>query len=464
MKNKYKKIIATISILATLHIPQAQATFSQGDAGAALTGLGASGVFLALAGGSALLATGGIPLAALGIALLINEQNGTSSTTANSPIVIQLNPNTPLVTPAGWTPPATGQKQPTPPNNETPSTVYRVATTPDSGADLPRTTKELACQAYVGQRIQSETILSAVNNNDTSCTMTTANRTRTPVGYNATNTCNTGYTYQSTGNTCALSNATLVKKPIKNKVEVVRTANEFTIDPQINPADIPPITQLEVTPTKVTAKSANGNKLETTINPDGTSQLKQTTINNTTNTTNITTTNFSAPDSNGNITTTGSTTNNYNGTGTAQDTTALPTTAPGTSPTLNLPTDYNRESTQQQIKTDITTIKDYLKCDDCELPAEETEENRTKITDEIKKSTGMLEKVDEDYSSFKDMGWSTWVPTFPSSTCTPLDGTIAGQNVSWDFCPHIANLNSLLGWLMNIFGAWTITGMFFRKE
>ena len=453
MKNNYKKIIATIAILATLHIPTAQADLNQGDAGAAAVGAGASGMLFALAGGAAVVGTGGIALAVFGFALLLNHENGAQSTKQNSPISIHLNPNTPLVTPPGWTPPVPPATQPTAPTTSSTTSIYQVAgQTFTTGIQACTSTynswcSNTGCNSPVYTDTNSTTGMCTAKRNDDGSTKTTT--------VNKLLSCPTGYSLS--GSTCNLTNSAAVTKPKKDKMEIKRTGNSFEVDPQINPADIIQSDKLEVTPTKVTVKHTNGSKSEITINTDGTSTLKITEVNNTNNTTNVYNTNFSAPDSSGNVQSTGSTTNTFNGTGTATSTTPNTTPSTGTTPSLELPTDYNRESTQQEIK-------DLLKCDDCELPADVSEADQQKINDEIKKSTDMLNDIEGDYAGFKNLGWSNWVPTFPTGQCSPITGDIAGQHVSWDLCPHVQKLNELIGWLMNLFGAWTLTSMFFRRD
>lgn len=146
--------------------------------------------------------------------------------------------------------------------------------------------------------------------------------------------------------------------------------------------------------------------------------------------------------------------------------------------TYNTPTDgvpssdpldissLSKEVTQAGIHSDTTSILNEIKCTDCVLPSDTTQANKDLINAETKKTTDMLTNVaTTDYEHFEnDLGWTTWVPTFPTGSCTPFIFNVLTQTVHWDFCPYIAKLNELLGWLFALFGAWTITAMFFGKE
>ena len=473
MKKLLKKLSLALLITALITTQTQAALNTQNLAGTTLLSAGALTTVMALAGGVAVAATGGLALAAFGGLLLLTNTPSSNSTKENSPITIQLNPKIPLVTPPGWTPPVPPATQPTPPSNTT-MTPYQWTANNTTGTSnslqTACTDQSSALNNFYASQNQGVVITYKSSSSPANCVYS---RTQNGAAISdllvaiTAPTCPTGYTLSGTSpnQTCNLSNSNLVIKPVMGKQTIVRTGNTFATDSKINPTDVLPPEILTVTPTEITANDSNGTLTKVKLNTDGTSTLTiSEPTNNGTNTTNITTINYSAPNtSTGDVTVTGINKQIGSGTGTAASTTPPPSTSSGSGQSIDI-SSLNKESTQQAIKLNTDAIKDALKCDDCELPADVTEENQTKINDEIKKLTGMLEKVDEDYAGFKDLGWSNWVPTFPSSTCSPINGDIAGQHVSWDFCPHIAKLNELLGWLMNLFGAWTITGMFFKRE
>ena len=460
MKKLLKKLSLAFLITALI-TTQTQAAFNtQNLAGTTLASAGALTTVMALATGTAVALTGGLALGLFGVALLISNNANESSTPTNSPITIYLDPAKPLITPQGWTNPNT------PP--QTQAGELRWTQTTDSNSTAPSfTTSRQAFDYHLSQNpawTESENYPGeyVINANQSNYYMKPKTSVGTQYGsqaipfYKITK-CPTGYTFSS--NTCNMTNQAAVKKPIKGVHEIKRVGNTFQTDPLINPADIVPPVIATITSDTVTVKDDQGRKTTTKINTDGTTTITVNQPNHTNNTTTNTTINMSAPSTGNPPKVTGIATSITNGTGDLQE----PPSNGGGGSELDI-SSLNKESTQQAIKLNTDEIKNALKCDDCELPEDVTEANQTKINDEIKKSTGMLEKVNEDYAGFKDLGWSNWVPTFPSSACSPINGDIAGQHVSWDFCPHIAKLNELLGWLMNLFGAWTITGMFFKRE
>lgn len=457
---KLKKLFTILVILSFITSTSANALNTQNLAGTTLVSAGALTVVMALATATAVALTGGLALAAVGGLLLIGNNADSTSTQANSPIVIQLNPKIPLVTPDGWTPAVAPSTKPTPPNS-TSVTIRYIA-----GGAYSSPTAEQAALAFWQATILPAGSTATVGN-PTVINATTTNyilyKNGTQDGsVNVTKLteCPAGYTVSGTApnQTCNISNVALVKKPVMQQQNIIRTGNNFATDSQANPADILPPSIVNVTSTEVTINDSQGNQTKIKLNTDGTSTATVSKpSNNGTNVTNITTINYSAPDTiTGDVTVTGI--NNQLGSGTGTATTTTPPSSTGTGGTSEpFPTDYNRESTQQEIR-------DLLKCDDCELPADVSEADQAKINDEIKKSTDMLNDIEGDYIGFKNLGWSNWIPTFPTGVCSPITGNIAGQLVVWDLCPHVAKLNALIGWLMNLFGAWTLTSMFFRRE
>lgn len=456
---KFKKFIACICIITTLTFSTfAYSNLAQQQVGLAAVGAGALNVVLALATGTAVAVSGGLALALVGGLILYDAANTTNATQQSAPLTIQLNPNIPLVAPAGWTPAIPPATQPTPPSTATPTKFFRTFdTTSQNGTELCN--QPAIKQGFCG----STTACGTATAVETSATAFQCRATRTSDGVQMVGNgiifyeCPTGY--GASGTSCTLNNAPIVVKPVKGKMEIVRSGNTFAVDPRINPLDIIPPSVVTVTPSKITVNHSTGAKSETTINPDGTSSISTSTPNSN-NTTTTVTSNFSVPAAGtGMVTVTGASQRTVDGTGISAGTTA----STASSPAIDI-SSLNKEVTQGQIKGELTKLNDYMKCDDCTLPVDKTIEEKKKLTDEIKKSVDELDKAADDYAKFKDYGWTTWVPSMPSGSCSPITGQIHGQNVNWNLCPHVEKLNSLLGWLMNLFGAWTITGMFFKRD
>lgn len=111
----------------------------------------------------------------------------------------------------------------------------------------------------------------------------------------------------------------------------------------------------------------------------------------------------------------------------------------------------------------LEQIENNTNCDGCILPQAETAQQAAEVAAEIQKTTDALSDINEDYDLFKQMGWADFIPTFPTSSCTPSTNNIKGISFTWNFCPYIKMISDTIGWLWALFGAWTITSTFFRK-
>jgi len=455
--NTTKKLIVLTLGLAL--ITSAKADIDAANlTGTSLAGAGALSVFMGVTAGAAIAVSGGLALGVLGAAILIKNGTSPPSTPIGSPIQIRLNPKVPLITPEGWISPTGSAIQPTAPStgtlhdgftfnfityttetavrtavlSATPAGHHAIYTIDPYDSDLMHVDKYNSSDEYIGSS-----------------------------AYRATKTCDTGYTIAGTApsQTCNLSDTTAVIKPKKGVQEIIRKDdNTFQTDPQINPSDVLPSSIVNVTSDTVETHDATGASSKVKLNSDGTSEVTLKTPN-TDGTTTINKTTFSAPDSStGESAVTGTSKSIVQGTGTEE------TTDPATGLDIS---SLNKEATQQQIKDKLTSIESQLKCTgpDCEQPANEHTTQKADVDAEIKKVTDKLAEYGEGGETIEDTyGWSDWVPEFPTSSCTPITGNIRGESVSWDLCPYIGKLNELIGWLMSVFGAWTITGIFFKRS
>lgn len=189
-------------------------------------------------------------------------------------------------------------------------------------------------------------------------------------------------------------------------------------------------------------KDAYGNPVSTTIIPNLSggytfNQQVQTTNNNQTSTT----TNTYTTNSQGAVTNVSSVTNNG------------PITNVSNNYTVDIPNDYNKEATQLKIYTG-------------EGAPDAPQYSQTvtqKVTDMNKSITDLLDPIADQYSSDKGK-WFSWVWTPPVGQCSPITGTVHGQDVNWDLCPYVAKIRDVIGWLFAICGAWVIYNEMFRRE
>ncbi len=121
----------------------------------------------------------------------------------------------------------------------------------------------------------------------------------------------------------------------------------------------------------------------------------------------------------------------------------------GTAPALNLPTDYNRETTQQRIAG-------YL--DPTGMPgasdvAAAMATQGTALDAAIKAHTDSLTGVVS--SDGKDTSWG-WLPSFPTGECTPF---VMGSLPPVDWCPVVPTLKDIASWLWGLVTVLAILAM-----
>jgi len=190
-----------------------------------------------------------------------------------------------------------------------------------------------------------------------------------------------------------------------------------------------------------------------TTKPDGSTDTT-TTSETTTVTPTITNNNTSNPEITYNTTTntTTSVTNNVtNITNTTHSTTSLP----NEQPVMELPKDYNKEETQQQIKELL------------EAPTAPTMPDQKAIVDSAKtKSDTDLAQLQTDAKTGQadKTAWFSWVWTPPVGTCQAFTGNVHGYAISWDMCPTVNNIRDVLAWLFALFGALEIYGQLFKRN
>jgi len=269
--------------------------------------------------------------------------------------------------------------------------------------------------------------------------------------------CADGYT--KVGSSCNLTSPSLVKFPsdgvptyvpktdgsgfelhsrdpdkgqVNDTSEFTNPQNNYSTDPFGNPAS-----------TSFVPQTGGGMKLDqrvqTTNNNQTTTTINNITINNAGQVTNIYTT--TVPGS-------------------------LDLANPGSSPvtsgsgSIQFPTDYNRESTQQSIQQKLEDLKQGTGASDAPNYASDIEAQKQAMKDAIKE---MMDALPGQYSTDKS-NWFSWVWTPPVGNCSPWTSTIHGQFVSWDICPYVEKVRDVIGFLLAISGAWLVYTEMFRRD
>lgn len=263
--------------------------------------------------------------------------------------------------------------------------------------------------------------------------------------------CPEGYVKPYGSNTCAaIAGGVGTPRPSDGKCNVTRTLNEYTGDPMdpdctLGAAGGAPV----ITGTSVTASKATGDQLKTgsvVVGTDGAVTIKNQVADSgasvTSSTTVKSTTSSSAP------TVAGSIQQSVAGVGSLQGT--APVTAPagegGEFP--ELPTDYNREPTQQLILDELTAAPDDLDA----------------ATDALDAAT------DERIAAFAGATGAhgialSFSPILPTPSCSFPSFTVAGHTLDMSaWCPRIEILRQLIALALYIATAFALYDIFTRTS
>lgn len=458
MKNKaFRAFVLPLLLFFTLSTVTAPAR--------AVLPLIAAGVSLVSEGG--LVANG---LAALTVGtvagMIYLAQNGTGVGTTSGSIMdipLGVGRDRPLDTPAGYTPPANNNAQPTPPGTVpgTPVLVWATGNTSNQPSQVAACTAEAAYQGKVFHSVDAGGFCMYMH--ASAGLLSYAYSYSSSGGYS----CLAGYTVS--GSNCLLSNAALVMKPADGRCQILASVSGYSVDPQDPECGQLASKGINVLPGEITfGKPGELTNGKITRNGDGSRTATYSKVNSDNKTTTITTYNFlpADPVAGTNATVTGSSTVVVNGTGSA----AAPASAAPSAPPIDFPDDYNREVTQAGIKTNTDEMKinlEKIKNDSdadayvmpvpTATPAELVAAENKKITDELDLSV-------QAYNNFKLLDWSTWIPVLPAAGCSPITKNIMGKSFTWDLCPKIALLNELIGWLLAVFAGWSVVSLMFRSR
>ncbi len=194
----------------------------------------------------------------------------------------------------------------------------------------------------------------------------------------------------------------------------------------------------------ITPQSGGGYKVDqrvqTTVNNQTTTTINNYTVNNAGTVINVSTTTVPGPIE-------------------LASPTATPVGSSG-SPTINFPTDYNREATQQQAVQKLEDLKQGTGSADAPNYQQDTNDKKASMNQELKDKA---EAIPGQYTADKG-NWFSWVWTPPVGQCEPWTNTIHGQTVSWNVCPYIAKIRDVIGYLLAIGTTWGVYLQLFRRE
>jgi len=125
---------------------------------------------------------------------------------------------------------------------------------------------------------------------------------------------------------------------------------------------------------------------------------------------------------------------------------------------IDLPTDYNREPTQQQAVQKLDDIKTGAGAMD-----EPNYDVDGKTTAKTKVITDKLDALPSQYAGDKG-NWFSWVWTPPVGQCQPWTSVVHGRTVSWNVCPYVDKIRDVIGYLLAVSTAVVVYGQLFRRE
>lgn len=434
-----KKSAYLVALLFFLAAPVVYA-YDFGSAGI-VAAVGATAATLALVfGAPAALGTIAIGSLVAGITFPVDHAAEQSSS-----IEAQLSPASKLATPDGWTAPASGLTEPTPPSTASTLTVWHST----SHTGITFASQAEALNAYNGDTASQAECdparLPACYVRYWSSVYNSWVVTNSQVI--EVQTCPAGYTLS--GSTCNLTDASQVMKPADGRCTIKRTGNSFGVDPR-DPdclsGKIPATTAVQ--PNVITAANPDGSSKSIQINADGSSTITESRPNNSNNTTETNTTTLSAPDASGAVKVTGQGSGVAPGTGTQ----AGSSTAPVNFDKSGLAT----EGTLTGIKGSIDAIKDGLDpgSADSSLAAEKSlfDSAADALTGLFTSEPSKAAIVDDDFS------FSAYLPA--SCGCTPLTMTILGKTRSYDWCAPMATFKGVLSWVFGMMTAFYVLMLF----
>lgn len=356
---------------------------------------------------------------------------------ANQGVEVQINSSRPFPTPPGWTAPAPGSIQPTPPATAGAPTQLYTYTLPGASGG-PSASQQDACAAAVaglGAQYRLPIVVDGncyynyIPNGEPTGSPPTGSGWSGGASASITNVCPAGYT--NSGGTCTLSNADLVQKPADGKCPIARQGNSYTTD-----ANDPDCASSSETPAgkvnlsadggTVTAGNSGGPTVSISTGGDGTTTVTvaQPGGGNTT----VTTFKTGAPDGSGE--------SKVNGTAQA--------VSPGTG-TLNdgeqsLDNCGGPGQPMCSVRVDGSGVPS---ADAALIGAEVALQTAADLLVEKISGLGDTEKL-----TILGLEMPSWMPS--GAECSPWTWSFKGNEKIVDWCPLLARMRALWGWFFAV--------------
>lgn len=427
-------------LFAALFFLAAPAAFAYdfGTAGV-VAALGIGGAVLALVFGAPA-ALGTVAIGALVAGITFPTPSSDSS--ASGAVEVQLSPSAKLATPSGWTAPASGQVEPSPPSSVA-SSGAKYFVNSVCCSSMMFSTADAACKNYAVVGFGEDPSIWSASGS-------TCYRLSTPkTAISLTQGCPSGYSWD--GSTCVLQDANQAQKPSDGVCTIKRTGNSFGVDsrdPDCASGKIPATTS--ISPNVITTTNSDGSSKSVTINTDGSTTVSESRPNNSTNTTETNTTTFSAPDASGQVRVTGQGSGVAPGTGTQ---------AGSSAPPVNVNFDKSglaTEGTLNGIKADTDAIKNALDGTGVDSSLQAQKSAFDSAVDSI---TGMFSgEAAKDSGLANDFSVSGFLPA--SCGCSPLHIEFHGHVANFDWCAPMETFKGALAWVLGMLTGFYILSLF----
>lgn len=359
---------------------------------------------------------------------------------------IMLNPKTPLDTPSGWTAPVPPSVEPTPPSTtSSPWAAYPNVPAADysnCSSAAGWTPGQIYYEPGTGRGV-------TVVSNGSPNTYPVPNGfsfsfTCFGAGFSAgiahsNSACPAGYT--RSGGTCNLTNAATVPKPSDGKCTIKRDGNSFTGDTRDPDCSVNPGVTVSGSEVTVSPKPTGTENVRYKFEADGSGTVTHS-VPGTDGTTTQRTVQFGAPNpSTGDSLVTGTREAKFTGTGSLQNPSAQG----------ELPTDYNRETTQQSI---LAELKKDRKIDETGTP---TDGALTDQKAQFDSESDARKSAMEGIANVTNLGLGLSI-TWPVSSCDDPSFEIPGTSKSAviPMCSRRGDLQAIGNWMVAIFAAFYI--------
>lgn len=378
------------------------------------------------------------------LAIAFNRDSGAATSQTSGQLTVKINPKDPLSTPTGWVEPVAPSVSPTPPLSGGAPVISIVYPSNFTSLQDYCASNNGAGQYYNAGPEPTPT-------SPGGCTLlyggTTYPGPYFSFNYSTSSVCPAGYS--ASGDNCNLTNPSVVMQPSNNNCQIMRVGNTYSV-PSNDPdcATTSPTMSGAASGTgTISMTRPDGSVATVSINSDGTTTATESYPDIANSKTNILTTNYSSPNpSTGETRLTGVSTGSTPGVGIL-----LGSGGDSGSKMVN----YNLETTQTQIKTTLNDIKTGT---GIVQPTQSTA-----LETAMTALEGVADSITSTSTGESPVGPVSLFNPFVPAACTAPSWTFRGHEVSYNICPHVGTIQTILGAALYVLTGGILFGMFTRR-